>query len=81
MVSAFHYTPAILYSIRLPCLIAHLKPKITAGKYVPACAYTIHKMNNERQGGPVMNLKGISIGDGAFDPAHQLAGWVRVLSD
>jgi vitellogenic carboxypeptidase-like protein len=40
-----------------------------AGKYVPACAYTIHERNKLNK--DKINLKGIAIGDGAFDPAHQ----------
>ncbi|KAJ8605441.1 hypothetical protein CTAYLR_003325 [Chrysophaeum taylorii] len=37
------------------------------GKYAPTCAY--HLL------GQLPNLKGISIGDGAFDPRHQFEGF------
>jgi vitellogenic carboxypeptidase-like protein len=40
-----------------------------AGKYVPACAYTIHEFNKNAD--QKINLKGVAIGDGAFDPANQ----------
>jgi vitellogenic carboxypeptidase-like protein len=45
-----------------------------AGKYVPSCAYTIHTMNSKKPIEEQINLKGISIGDGAMDPASQLGG-------
>lgn len=45
-----------------------------AGKYVPACAHAIHQRNRWAVAGRRINLKGISIGDGAFDPAGQLSG-------
>jgi len=45
-----------------------------AGKYVPACGYTIHQLNQVAAPADRINLKGISIGDGAFDPYHQFNG-------
>eukprot|EP01097_Dermamoeba_algensis_P000106 TRINITY_DN103_c0_g1_i1.p1 TRINITY_DN103_c0_g1~~TRINITY_DN103_c0_g1_i1.p1 ORF type:complete len:503 (-),score=105.44 TRINITY_DN103_c0_g1_i1:132-1640(-) len=44
-----------------------------AGKYVPAFAYAIHN-NNQRSGQLHVNLKGISIGDGAIDPPSMFNG-------
>jgi vitellogenic carboxypeptidase-like protein len=41
-----------------------------AGKWVPTCAYAIHEYNKNAQN--KINLKGISIGDGAMDPPSQL---------
>lgn len=51
-----------------------------AGKYVPACAYTVH-MENQKVQDPAkrINLKGITIGDGAFDPPHQFQGFGDLL--
>ncbi|CAG9790103.1 unnamed protein product [Diatraea saccharalis] len=40
------------------------------GKYVPALAYKIHKMNPTAE--IKVNLKGIAIGNGFSDPEHQL---------
>lgn len=45
-----------------------------AGKYVPSCAYAIHTMNAKKSAKDRINLKGISIGDGAMDPPSQLGG-------
>jgi len=45
-----------------------------AGKYVPSCAYAIHEMNAQLPESERINLKGISIGDGAMDPPSQLGG-------
>lgn len=42
-----------------------------AGKYIPACAY--HLRDN------LPNLRGISIGDGAFDPQTQFRGFGELL--
>jgi hypothetical protein len=41
-------------------------------RYVPACAYTIHERNAALPAGDAqrINLKGLSIGDGAMDPAR-----------
>jgi len=47
-----------------------------AGKYVPATAYKIHEMNMEKK---LINLKGISIGDGAMDPVSQFTGYSDFL--
>jgi len=44
------------------------------GKYVPACAWTIHQMNKNPQMNKI-NLKGISIGDGMMDPVTQIPGY------
>lgn len=40
------------------------------GKYVPALAYTIHKMNPTAK--IKINMQGIAIGNGLSDPEHQL---------
>ena len=50
-----------------------------AGKYVPAVAYTIHKRNAELPASQRINLQGISIGDGAFDPPTQFTGFGPLL--
>lgn len=50
-----------------------------AGKYVPACAYTVHMKNKAAAAKDHINLKGISIGDGAFDPANQFQGFGDLL--
>jgi vitellogenic carboxypeptidase-like protein len=50
-----------------------------AGKYVPACGYTIHIKNKQALAHNYMNLKGISIGDGAMDPAKQFDGFSDLL--
>ena len=49
-----------------------------AGKYVPAASYTIHK-ENQVEGNPKINLKGLSIGDGAMDPQQQFKGFGSLL--
>lgn len=51
------------------------------GKYVPACAYTIHEKNKAASKDRLINLKGISIGDGAFDAPHQLREFGQLLYD
>lgn len=50
-----------------------------AGKYVPACAYTVHERNKAAAASQRINLKGISIGDGAFNPAGQFQGFGDLL--
>ena len=50
-----------------------------AGKYVPACAYTVHERNKGAAPGGRINLKGIAIGDGAFDPVGQFQGFGDLL--
>ena len=49
------------------------------GKYVPAAAYTIHQRNAAAAAGRQINLKGIAIGDGAFDPPTQFTGFGPLL--
>lgn len=49
-----------------------------AGKYVPACAYAIHEANAKNETNRI-NLKGIAIGDGAFDPAGQFYNFGELL--
>lgn len=43
-----------------------------AGKYVPALAYTIHRHNEGNDAQLLINLKGLTIGNGLVDPYHQL---------
>jgi vitellogenic carboxypeptidase-like protein len=50
-----------------------------AGKYVPAAAYTIHMRNQRAPPEQRINLKGIAIGDGAFDPPTQFTGFGPLL--
>lgn len=50
-----------------------------AGKYVPATAYTIHVQNQKASSSKKINLKGISIGDGAFDPPGQFYNFGNLL--
>eukprot|EP00927_Polykrikos_kofoidii_P002056 TRINITY_DN1078_c0_g1_i1.p1 TRINITY_DN1078_c0_g1~~TRINITY_DN1078_c0_g1_i1.p1 ORF type:complete len:490 (-),score=81.50 TRINITY_DN1078_c0_g1_i1:113-1582(-) len=50
-----------------------------AGKYVPACAYTIHQRNSLVPASERINLKGISIGDGAMNPREQFSGFGDLL--
>jgi len=51
-----------------------------AGKYVPACAFTIDQMNQQATvEEEKINLKGMSIGDGAMDPAQQFRGFGHLL--
>lgn len=50
-----------------------------AGKYVPAAAYTIHQRNVAAKPQARINLKGIAIGDGAFDPPTQFTGFGPLL--
>jgi len=50
-----------------------------AGKYVPACAYTIHQRNLGAPAAERINLKGVAIGDGAFDPPTQFTGFGPLL--
>jgi len=52
-----------------------------AGKYVPACAYTIHTRNQAAPAARKINLQGIAIGDGAFDPPNQFVGFGQLLFD
>ncbi|KAH8059708.1 serine carboxypeptidase [Aureococcus anophagefferens] len=49
-----------------------------AGKYVPACAYAIHGANAGNAAAPI-NLRGIAIGDGAFDPSGQFYNFGELL--
>ena len=50
-----------------------------AGKYVPACAYTIHIKNQALPVEQRINLRGIAVGDGAFDPPTQFTGFGPLL--
>ena len=50
-----------------------------AGKYVPAAAYAIHMRNKVAPKGESINLRGIAIGDGAFDPPTQFTGFGELL--
>ncbi|KAL9896230.1 venom serine carboxypeptidase [Glossina fuscipes fuscipes] len=43
-----------------------------AGKYVPALAYHIHKVQNSIDTRTIIPLKGMAIGNGLSDPIHQL---------
>ncbi|XP_001986935.2 venom serine carboxypeptidase [Drosophila grimshawi] len=43
-----------------------------AGKYVPALAYHIHKVQNSIEARVHVPLKGVAIGNGLSDPVHQL---------
>ncbi|XP_033167670.1 venom serine carboxypeptidase [Drosophila mauritiana] len=43
-----------------------------AGKYVPALAYHIHKVQNAIETRVYVPLKGVAIGNGLSDPLHQL---------
>lgn len=49
------------------------------GKYVPAAAYTIHVRNAAAPPERRINLKGVAIGDGAFDPPTQFTGFGPLL--
>jgi len=49
------------------------------GKYVPACAYTVHVRNQAMPPADRINLKGIAIGDGAMDPPAQFQGFGDLL--
>merc|ERR1719502_2181708 len=50
-----------------------------AGKWVPAAAYTVHTFNQGCKPDQKINLKGISIGDGAMDPQAQFQGFGDLL--
>jgi len=50
-----------------------------AGKYVPAAAYAVHLKNAAAPAGKRINLRGIAIGDGAFDPPTQFTGFGPLL--
>jgi vitellogenic carboxypeptidase-like protein len=50
-----------------------------AGKYVPACAYTIHMQNKIASTEKRINLAGVSIGDGAMDPPSQFDNFGDLL--
>jgi vitellogenic carboxypeptidase-like protein len=56
-----------------------------AGKYVPSCAYTIHERNQalkiqHGENAPgLINLAGISIGDGAMNPSEQFVNFGDLL--
>jgi len=50
-----------------------------AGKYVPAAAYTIHQRNMAVAPAQRINLQGLAIGDGAFDPPTQFTGFGSLL--
>jgi vitellogenic carboxypeptidase-like protein len=56
-----------------------------AGKYVPACAYTIHENNMKLRAlhgsnaSGLINLAGISIGDGAMNPREQFVNYGELL--
>ena len=50
-----------------------------AGKYVPAVAYAIHQRNQAAPPAERINLRGVAIGDGAFDPPSQFVGFGPTL--
>jgi len=50
-----------------------------AGKYVPASAYTVMEMNKGLPASEKINLKGITIGDGAMEPKEQFKGFGDLL--
>jgi len=50
-----------------------------AGKWVPSAGYAIHLFNKFASKDAQINLKGISIGDGAFDPKGQFQGFGDLL--
>ena len=50
-----------------------------AGTYIPAVAYTIHERNQHAPPERVINLQGVGIGDGAFDPPTQFTGFGPLL--
>jgi len=50
-----------------------------AGKYIPSAAYAIHSHNAKAAPRRRINLRGIAIGDGAFDPPTQLTGFGPLL--
>ena len=50
-----------------------------AGKYVPAAAFTIHERNAKAAPSQRINLQGVAIGDGAFDPPTQFTGFGPLL--
>jgi len=50
-----------------------------AGKYVPACAYTVHEQNKVTPAAERINLQGIAIIDGAMDPPAQFQGFGDLL--
>jgi len=50
-----------------------------AGKYIPAVAYTIHERNKVAAKAKKINLQGVGIGDGAFDPPTQFTGFGPLL--
>lgn len=50
-----------------------------AGKYVPAAAHAIHVHNAMVDASQRINLKGLAIGDGAFDPPTQFTGFGPLL--
>lgn len=50
-----------------------------AGKYVPAAAYAIHERNAAVPAARQINLRGLAIGDGAFDPPTQFTGFGSLL--
>jgi len=52
-----------------------------AGKYVPAFAHALHSRNSDPSSprSPPVNLKGISIGDGAMSPPQQFFGYGDLL--
>lgn len=50
-----------------------------AGKYVPAAAYAIHVNNAKKPASQRINLRGIAVGDGAFDPPTQFTGFGPLL--
>lgn len=51
-----------------------------AGKYVPSCALEIHEQNQKiTDPTKTINLRGIAIGDGAFDPAGQFYNFGDLL--
>ena len=54
-----------------------------AGKYVPAFSYTIFEANQNLQptDDEFINLKGLSVGDGAMSPEHQFFGFGGLLFD
>merc|ERR1712232_786917 len=50
-----------------------------AGKYVPACSFTIHEMNKKVDSAERINFKGMAIGDGVIGPRDQHTGYGDML--
>jgi hypothetical protein len=74
------FLPAFLPSFLLvvcPFLLTVLFQSY-GGKYVPSIAYKIY-VENQNSANTFINLKGISVGDGAMHPAIQFVGFGDLL--